>query len=520
MTKNYEAIVVGGSLGGIMAAYALSKEGIKTALVEQYHWIGGQLTSQGVPSDEHDFIEFTGATKTYRKFREDIRAYYRNHPDIIDSLKDVEIFNPGNGWVSKNSSDPRVSLKYLKALLKPFEDSGILTIYLDTKLLASEHKDHTVYNVLVKKDQEKFILEAKYFLDATDTGELLPLTNTNYVTGAESFDETNEPHAPKVGDAQDMQPITWTAAVGFNKENKIIMEKPELYDYFKSYVMPFNESILSWYAAGLDQGSKREFSMFAEPPYENTPAMFTYRQVIEKAHFKKGVDTSVMLINWPQNDYIFGNIFDDPNAEEHQYRAKQLTLSLVYWLYSEARRDDGKGYGYKEIFLVPEVLGTKDGLAMAPYIRESRRIKALYTIKEQDISRRYAKNAPNFRDSVGIGHYHIDLHMTTKTKTYFFDETFPFQIPLGALIPVETKNLVAACKNIGTTHVTNGCYRLHPVEWNIGESAGYLVAYCIKNNVTPKKVYEDDKLLKDYQNQLIKQGVLLSWPESVLGEYK
>ena len=98
---------------------------------------------------------------------------------------------------------------------------------------------------------------------------------------------------------------------------------------------------------------------------------------------------------------FFGNIFDDPNAEEHQYRAKQLTLSLVYWLYSEARRDDGKGYGYKEIFLVPEVLGTKDGLAMAPYIRESRRIKALYTIKEQDISRRYAKNAPNFRDSVG-----------------------------------------------------------------------------------------------------------------------
>ena len=120
----------------------------------------------------------------------------------------------------------------------------------------------------------------------------------------------------------------------------------------------------------------------------------------------------------------------------------------------------------------------------------------------------------------GIGHYHIDLHMTTKTKTYFFDETFPFQIPLGALIPVETKNLVAACKNIGTTHVTNGCYRLHPVEWNIGESAGYLVAYCIKKQCNTKKVYEDDKLLKDYQNQLIKQGVLLSWPESVLGEYK
>ena len=33
-------------------------------------------------------------------------------------------------------------------------------------------------------------------------------------------------------------------------------------------------------------------------------------------------------------------------------------------------------------------------------------------------------------------------------------------------------NLLPAGKNIGTTHITNGCYRLHPVEWNIGEVAG------------------------------------------------
>ncbi|WP_035357014.1 FAD-dependent oxidoreductase [Acholeplasma granularum] len=518
MKIKYDAVVIGGSLGGIMAAYALSKEGIKTALVEQYHWIGGQLTSQGVPSDEHDFIEFTGATKTYRDFRENIRSYYRNHPDIIDELKIKDIFNPGNGWVSKNSSDPRISLHFLEKLLEPFIESGILTLYKDTTLLGSETNHNTVYNVLLKKDNKEFILEAKYFLDATDTGELLPLTNTKYVTGAESFDETGEPHAPKEAKPFDMQPITWTAAVGFDPDNKTKMEKPALYDYFKNYIMPFNESILSWYAAGLDQGSKREFSMFGEKPYEHTPAMFTYRQVIEKNHFKKGVNASVMLINWPQNDYILGNIYDDKNALYHQYKAKQLTLSLVYWLQNEARRDDGNGIGYHEIFLVPDVLGTKDGLAMAPYIRESRRIKALYTIKEQDISKRYAKTAPNFKDSIGIGHYHIDLHMTTETKTYFFDETYPFQIPLGALIPIETNNLIAACKNIGTTHVTNGCYRLHPVEWNIGESAGYLVAYCLKNNTTPKAVYENDSLLKDYQALLIKQGILLQWPESVLGK--
>jgi hypothetical protein len=31
----------------------------------------------------------------------------------------------------------------------------------------------------------------------------------------------------------------------------------------------------------------------------------------------------------------------------------------------------------------------------------------------------------------------------------------PFQIPLGALIPRRIENLLPACKNIGTTHVTN-----------------------------------------------------------------
>jgi hypothetical protein len=46
--------------------------------------------------------------------------------------------------------------------------------------------------------------------------------------------------------------------------------------------------------------------------------------------------------------------------------------------------------------------------------------------------------------------------------------TRPFQIPMGALILVRIRNLLAAAKNIGTTHITNG---LHPVEWNTGEAA-------------------------------------------------
>ena len=50
------------------------------------------------------------------------------------------------------------------------------------------------------------------------------------------------------------------------------------------------------------------------------------------------------------------------------------------------------------------------------------------------------------------------------------------------------ENLLAGAKNIGTTHITNGGYRLHPVEWNIGEAAGHLAAYCGARRTTPRAV--------------------------------
>ena len=44
------------------------------------------------------------------------------------------------------------------------------------------------------------------------------------------------------------------------------------------------------------------------------------------------------------------------------------------------------GYGYPELRLLPEAVGTRSGLSMAPYIREARRIIGLRRVLEQDIS--------------------------------------------------------------------------------------------------------------------------------------
>ena len=154
-------------------------------------------------------------------------------------------------------------------------------------------------------------------------------------------------------------------------------------------------------------------------------------------------------------------------------------------------------------------MGTEDGLAMAPYVRESRRIKAVKTICEQDVSREQNSCPRKVEDSVGVGHYAIDIHMTTVSHRFFYAPTWPFEIPLSAMIPVRIKNLLPACKNIGATHLTSGCYRLHPVEWNVGEVAGYLAAYCIEEKLLPIEVL--NKKLKDFQKLIQEKGVELHW---------
>jgi hypothetical protein len=126
--------------------------------------------------------------------------------------------------------------------------------------------------------------------------------------------------------------------------------------------------------------------------------------------------------------------------------------------------------------------------------------------KTQDVQ------AEPFADSVGVGSYRIDLHPSTGGDNYVDISSLPFQIPLGALIPRRVENLLPACKNLGTTHITNGSYRLHPVEWAIGEAAGALAAYCLELKESPRSVRNSPKRLAAFQARLVAQGVELAWP--------
>ncbi|MGI9035080.1 MAG: FAD-dependent oxidoreductase [Pyrinomonadaceae bacterium] len=516
-----DVLIVGGGVGGCAAALAACENDLNVILTEESDWIGGQFTSQATPPDEHGWIENFGCTRTYRKFREDVRNYYHANYPLTEAARNNPVLNPGDGWVSPLCAEPKVFLKVFQSTLEPFIKAGKLRILLEHFPVAAENEGEKIIIVTLKnlRNNIEVKISAGYFVDATELGELLPLTGTEFVTGSESKTETGEPHAKENAEPNNPQAFSVCFAMSYHAGENHTIERPKNYDFWRKFVPrltpAWSGKLLS--LTGVNPRTLEIVKYNFQPHDEPNTAfagLWTYRRILRRENFAAGAfDSDITLVNYPQIDYLLKDLANAASYDEKRKivdEAKEQSLSFLYFLQTEC--------GFASLKLRPDVVGTKDGLAKMPYVRESRRIKAEFTITEQHVSKACRPNeiyAEKFFDSIGIGFYRIDLHPTTRGDNYLDVEALPFQIPLGALLPKRVENLLAACKNIGTTHITNGCYRLHPIEWNIGEAAGNLLGFCLKNNLLPKQVRNDKNHLREFQKILIDKGFELEWRENL-----
>jgi hypothetical protein len=525
-----DVVIAGGGLGGCATALAACRNGLKVIMTEETDWIGGQVSQQGVPPDEHAWIETHGAPSSYRDFRNRVRNYYKHNYPLTAEARNRENLNPGDGAVSRLCHEPKVAVAVLLEMLNQYMSTGNL-------LLLTEHKVRKadVIGDLVKaieavnlKNGQKTVLEAPYFVDATECGDLLPLTNTEYVTGTESKNQTGELHAPEKENLKNNQAFTLCFAMDYQPGANNIIDRPEEYSFWKNYVPdmnpPWSGKLLDLNYSNPQTLEPKKLGFHPEGVRTGDVLnLWNYRRIINKNNFSPGTyDGDITIVNWPQNDYFLGDIIDVSEKEfkRHIEAARQLSLSLFYWLQTEAPRPDG-GLGWPGLRLRSDIMGTNDGMAKYPYIRESRRIKAEFTILEEHVGaenrklvagEEAGKKAAGFYDSVGTGYYHIDLHPSSRGDNYIDFASLPFQIPLGALLPQRMNNLLPANKNIGTTHITNGCYRLHPVEWSIGEAVGSLIAFAQMKKIVPRAVRENRNLLEEFQKWIRNQGLETDWP--------
>ncbi|WP_433241740.1 FAD-dependent oxidoreductase [Streptosporangium sp. CA-135522] len=519
---HFDLVVIGGGLGGIAAALAAARLGLPSVLVSESDWIGGQVSSQCIPPDEHPWIESVGCTRTYREFRDRVRDFYRRNYPLNAAVRETRLFNPGSGNIGPLSHEPYVARLVLEEMLAPWISRGLITVLRDYQVAEVSTDLDEVRSVLVRgAGGDEIEISGSFFLDATDLGDLIGLAGVEHVVGAESAADTGEPHAlPGAPDPLDQQAITWALVLGWQPGTDNTIERPDDYETWRSYQPPeWPGSLLSWEVSDHVTHRPRTRPLFVDRP---SPGGIYYdlwhaRRVLDSGHLDDEW-SDVTVAAWPMMDYsrlpLIG--VDDQTRRRALADAQQLSLSFLYWMQTEAPRHDG-GQGYPELRPRGDLTGTANGLAKMPYIRESRRIRAEVTLLEQHIgveARKGLQGAERFADSVGIGAYRIDVHPSTSGRPTIDIDTWPFQIPLGSLIPVRVKNLLPAAKNIGATHLTSGACRVHPSEWTVGEAAGALAGFCVRQKLRPTQVRADEARLAEFQAMLTGPiGIELEWPE-------
>jgi hypothetical protein len=500
-----DALIAGAGMGGVSASLALAARGHSVCLTEETDWVGGQATAGGVPAlDENRFIEFAGGTRSYMRFRSGIRDWYRQNRALTSRAKLWENLNPGSCYVSALCFEPRVGVDVLEQMLRQPK----LTVYRRTAMFAIERGGAMIEAALAWQFDRRAVIRfrPRFVLDATEMGDLLPLAKVPYVVGSEAKSDTGEPDASAKANHACVQSFTYPFLLERGSAAGATATKPPDYD---AIVKRQGFSLRVNYPQELGWKGLVQYRMFGEdPPVPNNMSpgpFFPWRRVLDARNFESSVPHDVALINWPRQDYAAESPLDREPIDLARIlqRAKQTSQAFLYWLQHD----------YPELQLRSDLMGTADGMSKYPYIRESRRMVAQTRIAEQDIVEDYQKGprARWFADSIGVGFYMVDIHPCGANESGRMRMPKPFQIPMQALLPRESLNFLPAGKSLGVTHLTNGAFRLHPVEWTTGEASGTIAALWLERGRLPA--------VGDVQTQLARSGVPMVWFDDLSSEH-
>lgn len=538
-TLNTPILIVGGSTAAYAAALGALQAGSQACLVQPQLVLGGQFTAQGLPaSDDGKLLtpselipleerdpqqllnsECFALSRSQRQFRQ----CQRHHQPVANQV----LKNPGGSWVSHLSVTPVVASDCLNQVIKPYLEQGLLTIIpwaVPTQVLTQDEPQQFRRIIGVRfvdqQTQNQFTVMANVTIEATDLGDLLELGNLPARVGQESRSQTQEAVLPTDPRPDCQQAITFCAIAERSSQVSSPLPPPPGYD-----VAPW---LLSKAFTSVFWFQKDE--QWQQQGFYDPDGMFRYRRLLRSQDSDDVCVGDVTVLNWATsplgiddgppdphaplgcgNDYPFGGLLGvSPTARQQQtQRARDRTQAYLYYLQT---------HGFPELKSRGDLTWTEDGIALEPYIREARRGIALTTIRHEDVAAKFFPSqvrARTFEDSVGIGQYHyLDVHPNHAPGHVQLEDGYdalPFTLPLRALIPIDTNSLILSSKSIGTTHITNAAYRMHPMEWAIGEAGGHLAVFALEQGVEIRDISQDVCLRRQFQHRLAQQGMPLVW---------
>ncbi|MEM9372232.1 MAG: FAD-dependent oxidoreductase [Planctomycetota bacterium] len=545
-------LIIGATTGGVAAALACARNRVRCVVVEHSDWIGGQLTTQAVPPDEHAWIEgdgpnaprgFAGCTASYTEMRDRVRRWYRTNRPMRPEVAAGPRLNPGAGWVSRLCSEPCVIESVLRTMITAGDAGKYIELHTGSRLIRTEqHGDRISYVEFHDTSNGSTLgVHPGFVLDATDLGDVIEASNTESLIGAEASGVFGEMHGRtdlppgQSHDERDQQAFSWCFAVEHRPGEDHTIDRPEPYSFWKSHVPdmspPWTGPLFSWTVPDHTAERGRVIPLVPWPyePEEGSLELWRYRRIVDRGSYapeQAAEFPDVCLVNWVQMDH-WHHVLLGASSEERSVAyaaAREQSRCLLYWMQTDAPTHEG-GTGYPGLRLRGDELGTADGFAKHAYIREPRRLLARTMLTEAHVGteQRRASGAPNqdatpwgsgepFADSIAIGHYPIDLHPSAAGRNNVYVPACPYRVPMSSLVPVRIRNLLAAGKAIGVSHIANGCTRLHPIEWGIGEAAGLFASWCCSRSTEPHAACEDLSTIDAIRRLAGEQGMPTAWP--------
>ncbi|HEY3897039.1 MAG TPA: FAD-dependent oxidoreductase [Chthoniobacter sp.] len=490
LQKSYDVVVAGAGMGGIGTAVQAARMGRSVLLLEETDWIGGQATAAAVTSMDEG-LPIVRHRGLYREFCGLVGSHYQ--PLGINYLTAY--------WNGHVCFEPRVGRHLLQVLLGDARGNGVLDLALRTRVTKVLREGNTVTGVEIESTtdsgHESHTVASKVLVDATEWGDVIPLTGARYRVGNCTNDAIDR--------TKHVQDNTWTAVIKqYPKgvpDELILKEAPPGYtdkvaDYFAHSLVPGDT---------INQMKPWDWATF-----------IGYRGMPDSSRPGDSPPITRTHLNY-NNDYpaTVAEI-EEPAARLKTNREMRLkTLRLLYYIQHTLGKTDwsvANDEGYDTPYNRAEIdqwLTERPDLvpyrailyhfSVMPYVRESRRIIGLHTLTAHEIER--VPGPPvQFAHSVALGDYAVDLHgsMTPPYLELTLDHESdiprkfgerglgPFSIPFECFIPEKIDGFLPAEKNFSESRMANGATRLQPHTLLMGQAVGAIAALAIEKGVQPR----------------------------------
>ena len=175
-TLSYDVVVVGGGSAGVASAIAASRCGCKTLLIERNAYLGGQATNAWVSAFCGFFTKGELPTQCVKGIGDEVLQRLKDYGEDINY-----VINPS----TKNASI-RFHPEILKLVLDDLILESAMDVRLCTTLIDVNVNNQKIESIIVMDDDDKYLVEAKVFIDTTGDANLLNSAHIQTMWGDQS----------------------------------------------------------------------------------------------------------------------------------------------------------------------------------------------------------------------------------------------------------------------------------------------------------------------------------------------